>query len=141
MKKLVLAVAMGAVLAGCDKNTENKNVEAELQQTASNAVEVASVVAETETAVASTVATIENEENKDLKFAAQDGSEYTLSTTDNFKTATLKDHSGKSYALKEVITASGMRLESDEGVNISLKGDEGTVEIEKDKVISVKEVK
>ena len=51
------------------------------------------------------------------------------------------DGSGKVYHLKRAVSGSGVRLANDDGVSIHFKGGEGIVEFEKDKPISITEVK
>lgn len=68
-----------------------------------------------------------------------------LTTTDNFETATLKDNSDATYQLKRVISANGIKLANDTGVQIHFKatanGNEGFVELVKNKPIEIKEFK
>ncbi|MDM1279060.1 hypothetical protein HXZ65_12485 [Acinetobacter indicus] len=64
-----------------------------------------------------------------------------LKSSDNFETAQLTDNSGKVYHLKRAVSGSGVRLANDDGVSIHFKGGEGIVEFEKDKPISITEVK
>lgn len=68
-----------------------------------------------------------------------------LTTLDNFETATLTDNSDKTYSLQRSISASGIRLTNDAGIIIHFKGtsngNEGYVELVKDKPIEIKEFK
>ena len=64
-----------------------------------------------------------------------------LKSSDNFETAQMTDNSGKIYHLKRAVSGSGVRLANDDGVSIHFKGGEGIVEFEKDKPISITEVK
>lgn len=76
-----------------------------------------------------------------VKYTTEDKKEFTLTTKDNFVTATLVDNDGKSYDLKEAPAGSGMRLEGENGVSVHTKGDEGVIELAADKSFTVKEVK
>lgn len=64
-----------------------------------------------------------------------------LKSSDLFETAQMIDGSGKVYHLKHAVSGSGVRLANDDGVSIHFKGAEGIVEFEKDKPISITEVK
>ena len=66
-----------------------------------------------------------------------------LKTKDNFETAQLTDNSDRVYELKRAVSGSGVRLANDQGISIHFKNfngvNEGTVELVKDKPISIKE--
>ena len=64
-----------------------------------------------------------------------------LKSSDLFETAQMIDGSGEVYHLKRAVSGSGVRLANDDGVSIHFKGGEGIVEFEKDKPISITEVK
>lgn len=76
-----------------------------------------------------------------VKYKGSDNNAYELKSSNNFETAVITDSHGKTYELKEAISGSGMRLEGDHGIYIHVKGEEGTLELEKDKPIDVQEVK
>lgn len=69
----------------------------------------------------------------------------TLTTQDNFETATLTDNSDQQHLLKREMSANGIRLSNDAGVTIHFKntadGNQGYVELVKDKSIEISEFK
>ena len=76
-----------------------------------------------------------------VKYQTTDGKNFTLASTDNFETATLTDATANNYALKSAISASGMRLEGENGVYIHTKGKEGTIALPNNQSFEIKEVK
>lgn len=76
-----------------------------------------------------------------VKYTTVDKRGFTLTTKDNFVTATLIDPDGQRYILKEVPAGSGIRLEGENGVLVQTKGDDGIIELGADKSFTVKEVK
>ncbi|MDR0238539.1 MliC family protein [Acinetobacter sp.] len=126
MKKLLLisSILTVAFLVGCNAKDKDKNT---------------TTTAEASSPVAQVDANESNE--KTVKYETEDKKQFTLKTSDNFATATLTDHDGHIYSLKEVPAGSGMRLEGDNGVAIHSKGEEATIELAKDQSLSVKEVK
>ena len=126
MKKLLLISSFLAVVfvVGCSAKDKDKATSPDNE------------------ASSSAVAVDTNESaEKTVKYETADKKQFTLKTSDNFVTATLTDSDGNNYSLKEVPAGSGMRLEGDNGVSIHSKGDEGTIELAKDKSFTVKEVK
>ena len=90
---------------------------------------------------ATTSAATNDSNEKIIKYQTDDKKDFILKTNDNFTTAVLTDSDGNSYSLKEVPAGSGMRLEGENGVSIHTKGDDGTIELSKDKSFTVTEVK
>ena len=97
----------------------------------------------TENEVNSSAVSIDSNESteKSVKYQTVDKKDFMLKTSDNFATAVLTDSDGNSYSLKEVPAGSGMRLEGENGVSIHTKGNDGIIELSKDKSLTVTEIK
>ena len=76
-----------------------------------------------------------------IKYQDKNQKTYELKTSDNFQTAVLIDSDGKAYELKEVMAGSGMRLEGRNGIYIHTKGENGVLELSKEKLVDIKEIK
>ena len=119
---LISTILSATVLAGCN---------AKEKATAPDSAASVPVTAQATTTDEST--------EKTVKYLAEDKQIFTLKTTDNFETATLEDSKGNSYALKNGHAASGVLLEGENGVSIHTKGQEGFIELEKGKIVDIKE--
>ena len=64
-----------------------------------------------------------------------------LQTRDNFDTAVMSDNADRSFQMKAVPAASGIRMTDGKNTSIHFKNDEGVVEFVPGKPISVKEFK
>lgn len=123
MKYLMTVVLFGLVLVGC---TDQK---ARIASPSISTDKIDAVV----------------QANQEIHFTASNDLIMTLTTTDNFETAQLRDNSDVIYELKRTISGSGIRLANDAGVFIHFKNfngiNEGTVEFVKDQPIEIKEFK
>ena len=79
-------------------------------------------------------------ETQVINFVGPMGLTIQLKSSDNFETAELIDNTGKTYQLKAVVAASGIKMANDEGVSIHFKKGEGIVEFKKDQPINIQEV-
>lgn len=122
MEKILLVALIVMALVGC--GSKDKDIPSEHKTSSSD------------------VSGIEKSESdeKVIKYQTPDKKEFILKTNDNFVTATLIDDEGKSYTLKEVPAASGMRLEGNDGVAIHTKNGQGIIEFSKDNYFSIEEV-
>ena len=64
-----------------------------------------------------------------------------LKTQDNFQTAVMTDNSDRSFQMKAVPAASGVRMTDGKGASIHFKNGEGVVELVKGKPIDIQEFK
>lgn len=64
-----------------------------------------------------------------------------LKTTDNFETAVMTDNSDRTFQMKSVPAASGIRMTDGKGASIHFKKGEGVVELVKGRPIDIKEFK
>ncbi|OTG81627.1 MliC family protein [Acinetobacter sp. ANC 4648] len=124
MKKIFLLSALIGVglIAGCNSKDKESTQDKDVSVPASTVISNESI-------------------EQTVIYETADKKQYILTTTDNFTTANLVDSDGNSYELKEVPAGSGMRLEGPNGVAIHTKGDEGIIELSKDQIIDIKEVK
>ncbi len=123
MKKLLFISSLLALgfMSGCSQADQNKTTK-------------------TDAAVASQIGVIDSNATS-VKYETEDKKEFILTTKDNFASATLLDAEGNSYALKESPAGSGMLLKGENGVSVHTKGDEGIIELSKERSFNVKEVK
>lgn len=128
MKYILTATFLTLALVGCadKKAPSEQNVARE---------------ATTATAQTNDVAVAQDEQV--IHFTGPQDLSLELKTKDNFETAQLTDNSDRVYELKRAVSGSGVRLANDQGVSIHFKNfngvNEGTVELVKDKPISIKE--
>lgn len=128
MKYILTATFLTLALVGCadKKAPSEQNVATE---------------ATTATAQTNDVAVAQDEQV--IHFTGPQDLSLELKTKDNFETAQLTDNSDRVYELKRAVSGSGVRLANDQGVSIHFKNfngvNEGTVELVKDKPISIKE--
>ncbi len=101
------------------------------------------VATESTTATAQTNDVAVAQDEQVIHFTGPQDLTLELKTKDNFETAQLTDNSDRVYELKRAVSGSGVRLANDQGVSIHFKNfngvNEGTVELVKDKPISIKE--
>lgn len=64
-----------------------------------------------------------------------------LKSQDNFETAVMTDNADRSFQMKAVPAASGVRMTDGKGVSIHFKNGEGVVEFVKGRPIDIKEFK
>lgn len=132
MKKILATAVMASlILMGCNQSKNDTPTE----------INTAQPQAQT-----SNTASTDALQKQEIHFTGPYDLTITLQTNDNFETATMTDNSDKTYQLKRTISANGIRLENtDDGVMIHFKatdhGNEGFVELVKDKSIEIKEFK
>lgn len=116
MKYLLGAILLGLALTGCTSTPQNEVVQDKMTNNTPANTQV-------------------------IYFTGPMDLTLELKSSDIFETAQMTDNSGKIYHLKRAVSGSGVRLANDDGVSIHFKGGEGIVEFEKDKPISITEVK
>lgn len=131
MKYLCAGLAVSLALVGC-------NAKESAQKEGIEPAVVSSVV---EQSVSETTTTAgEQQALSIIHFSGADHLKLELKSSDNFETAELIDNTGKTYQLKAVVAASGIKMANDEGVSIHFKKGEGIVEFKKDQPINIQEV-
>lgn len=136
MKYILTASIFALALVGCTDKKSDTQAPAVQESTSavSNNIE-------------NTTASVENtaDANQTINFTGPLDLTIILTTTDNFETAQLADNSDKTYALKQVVSGSGIKLANDDGVSIHFKNvngvQEGVVELVKGNPIEIKEFK
>lgn len=131
--KYLLPAFLALALVGCG---DNKKANQDTQSSTESSTAVATSEP-TSSVEASSVAAAEVV----IKYQDKNKKTYELKSLDNFETATLTDSEGKTYALKEAMAGSGMRLEGQDGIYIHTKGEQGTLELVKNQPIDITEVK
>ena len=79
--------------------------------------------------------------NQTLHFVGPMDLTIQLQTRDNFETAVMTDNADRSFQMKAVPAASGIRMTDGKNTSIHFKNDEGVVEFVPGKPIAVKEFK
>lgn len=128
MKYILTATFLTLAMVGCaDKKAPSEQ----------------NVATESTTATAQTNDVAVAQDEQVIHFTGPQDLTLELKTKDNYETAQLTDNSDRVYELKRAVSGSGVRLTNDQGVSIHFKNfngvNEGTVELVKDKPISIKE--
>ena len=76
-----------------------------------------------------------------LHFVGPMGLTVTLSSQDHFDTAVMTDNADRTFQMRAVPAASGVRMSNGRGVTIHFKNGDGTVEFVPGKPISIQEFK